>query len=352
MPAVAAAAAAGSSTPATAAPSPKAKMKIGHQVADPETLKMVSCWGVKNICSNLPSRKYDENWSVESLSKLKESIGKYGIALDMVPLPMSSQYITKFETPSIMLGTPERDKDIENICNMLRNCAKVGIPAVKYNLTYLGVVRTEATQGRGAAKYSTFKFADAKQDPPLTEAGRIDPDTYWERVDYFLKRVVPVAAENKVRLCLHPQDPGMPHKEGYRGINTVIGSVDGMKKFVSMHENPYHGFNFCQGTVSEMLEKPGEQIYDVIRYFGQRKKIFNVHFRNIQGRFLDFRETFPDDGDINMLKAMRVYKEVGYEYMIMPDHVPRIEGDAGGHRAFAFEFGYIAAAIQMVRDEA
>ena len=213
---------------------------------------------------------------------------------------------------------------------MLRNCAEAGIPSVKYNLTFIGVVRTESTKGRGASMYSTFVYDKAKQDPPLTAAGRIPDDLYWERITYFLDRVVPVANETKVRIACHPQDPGMPHKEGYRGINTVLGSFDGLKKFISIRESPYHGLNFCQGTVSEMLENPKEQIHDVIRYFGSRKKIFNVHFRNIRGKFLNFQETFPDDGDIDMLRAIRTYKEVSYDGMLMPDHVPRIPGDNGG----------------------
>jgi mannonate dehydratase len=66
---------------------------------------------------------------------------------------------------------------------------------------------------------------------------------------------------------------------------------------------------------------------------------------------LNFQETFPDDGDVDMLQAMRVYKEVGYDGMIMPDHAPRIEGDPGGAQAFAFAFGYIQALIQMVSRE-
>ena len=319
----AAAAALPSLSPAAAFPGPAARMKIGHQhVSDLPTLRLISCWGVKNVCSGMPSRSFDERWSVDGLKRLRERVESAGISLDMVPLPLSSSYITKSENPNILLAkSPERDREIDNICQMIRNCAEAGIPAAKYNMTYLGVVRTEPTQGRGIARYSTFKFSQAKQDPPLTEAGRITADIYWERIDYFLRKVVPVAQENKVRIACHPQDPGMPHKEGYRGVNTVLGSFEGLKKFVAMHENPYHGLNFCQGTVSEMLEKPGEQIFDVIRYFGSRKKIFNVHFRNIQGHFLDFRETFPDDGDINMLRAMRTYKEVGYDGMIMPDHV-------------------------------
>src|SRR5207247_1796250 len=107
-----------------------------------------------------------------------------------------------------------------------------------------------------------------------------------------------------------------------------------------------------QGTVAEMLENPRQEINEVIRFFGSRGKIFNVHFRNIKGRFLNFQETFPDDGDVDMIAAMRVYKEVGYDGMIMPDHAPRIDGDASGAQAFAFAFGYIQALIQMVGSEA
>jgi mannonate dehydratase len=100
-----------------------------------------------------------------------------------------------------------------------------------------------------------------------------------------------------------------------------------------------------------MLEKPADEIFDVIRYFGSRRKIFNVHFRNIKGKFLNFQETFPDDGDVDMIRAMRAYKEIGYDGMIMPDHVPHIDGDESGRQAFAFAFGYIQALIQLVNQE-
>ncbi len=113
----------------------------------------------------------------------------------------------------------------------------------------------------------------------------------------------------------------------------------------------YHGLNFCQGTVSEMLQRPGEEIFDVIRYFGSRGKIFNVHFRNIRGGLLNFKETFIDDGDVDMLKAMRVYKEVAYDGMLMPDHVPKIAADPQGYQAFAYTFGYIKALIATVDSE-
>ena len=351
---VAAAAPAGGalSASSTAAAAKAARMKAGTQhSSDDAVLRVISCFGVKNICSSLPSRSFDESWSVDGLRRLKDRVASHGISLDMVPLPLSSAYITKAEMPDIMLGrSPERDRQIDQICQMIRNCARAGIPAVKYNMSILGVVRTDPTPGRGIARYSTFTYSKAKQDPPLTEAGRVTDDIYWERITYFLDRVVPVANEHKVRIACHPHDPGMP-PQGYRGVNTVLGSVEGLKRFISIRESPYHGLNFCQGTVSEMLEKPGEQIYDVVRYFGSRGKIFNVHFRNIKGKFGDFQETFPDDGDVDMIRAMRVYKEVGYDGMIMPDHVPKIDTDEGGRQAFAFAFGYIQAVIQMVKSE-
>jgi len=175
----------------------------------------------------------------------------------------------------------------------------------------------------------------------------VDADAFWERITYFLDRVIPVANEYKIRMACHPQDPGVP-PEGYQGIDRVLGTVDGLKRFITIQESPYHGLNFCQGTVSEMLADPGKEIYDVIRYFGQRDKIFNVHFRNIRGHRNDFVEVYPDEGDVDMVKAIQTYKEIGYKYMLMPDHVPTAAGDPNGLQSFAFCYGYIRGLIQSV----
>ena len=329
-----------------------ALMKVGTQHGDSDAiLRACAAFGVNNICSRLPSPTLDEAWSVDGLARLKERVESFGISLDMVPLPLSSYEISRSENPGILLATADRDRQIDDICQMIRNAARAGIFQAKYNLTIIGIPRTAPTPGRGPSRYSTFVYADGKQDPPLTIAGPVDADAYWERITHFLERVVPVAEEYKVRIGCHPQDPGMPEGQGWRGVETVLGSVDGLKRFISIKESPYHGLNFCQGTVSEMLERPGEQIFDVIRYFGERRKIFSVHFRNIAGGFLNFRETFIDNGDVDMLKAMRVYKEVGYDGMMMPDHVPHVEGDAGQVQGFAFAFGYIKALSAAVAAE-
>jgi mannonate dehydratase len=195
--------------------------------------------------------------------------------------------------------------------------------------------------------YSTWRLKDAHPATSLTRAGRVDADAAWERITYFLDRVVPVANEYKVRIACHPHDPGVP-PEGYQGVARVLGTVDGLKKFVSIKESPYHGLNFCQGTVSEMLADPGKEIYEVIRYFGTRQKIFNVHFRNIRGHRDDFVEVFPDEGDVDFVKAIQVYREVGYPYLLMPDHVPQAPDDPQGLQSFAFCYGYIRGLMQSL----
>jgi mannonate dehydratase len=339
---------------AAAVPKRPVLMKPGHQHDHSEpTLQALAAFGVTNICSGNLSRDVEKDWSVDALTRLRKHVESFGIKLDCVPLPMSSGNITRAEMPEILLAKdPARDKAIDDICTMIRNCGKAGIPMAKYNFTFIGVVRTATTTGRGGAVLSTFDYSVAKDEGPYPGVGPITEEIYWDRINYFLKRVVPVAEEAKVKIACHPQDPAMPKGKGWRGVETVLGSPEGLKRFVETVPSAYHGLNFCQGTVAEMLEKPGEQIYDVIREFGRRGKIFNVHFRNIRGGYLKFQETFPDEGDVDMPRALRVYREVGYDGMIMPDHVPRFPGDPNGQKAFAYCFGYIQALLQNLRAEA
>jgi mannonate dehydratase len=340
---------------APAAPATKpVLLKLGCQSAPTNDahLKYLARYGVKNICGYPGGDEHgnDPNWAtVDALSRMKDLATKNGIEVDCVGPPLlTSSYIDNEKHPAIMLAqSPERDRDIESIQTLIRNCAQVGLPSIKYNMSILGVLRTGRTPGRGDASYSQWKLAEAHPKTHLTIAGHVDADMFWERITYFLDRVIPVANEYKVRMACHPQDPGVP-PEGYQGVDRVLGTVDGLKKFVAIQESEYHGLNFCQGTVSEMLADPGTQIYDVIRYFGMRKKIFNVHFRNIRGHRNDFVEVYPDEGDVDLVKAIKIYREVGYPYMLMPDHVPVAPNDPEGLQSFAFCYGYIRGLIQSL----
>jgi mannonate dehydratase len=329
---------------------PPVKFTLGCQSGptDERRLQFFARHGVTHICGYPPGRdEMREPYTVEELTTLRELGARHGVSVDMIALPfLASSHVDRTKRAGIVLGeSPDRERDVEHVQATIRNCARAGIPAIKYNMSLLGVLRTPRTTGRGGSTLSTWRLAEAgEQASRVTRAGRVPADLYWERITWFLERVIPVANEHRIRMCCHPHDPGVP--PGFQGIDAVLGTVDGIKRFVSIQESPYHGLNFCQGTVSEMLKDPGREIFDVIRHFGTRGKIFNVHFRNIRGRRDSFQETYPDEGDVDFVEAIRTYRDVGYQYMLMPDHVPQHADDPDGLQAFAFAYGYTRALIQ------
>jgi mannonate dehydratase len=319
-------------------------MYLGTQVAarDDDDYRVMAQLGVTHVCAD--PKGSPRSWTRDDLSRHREHIESFGLVLDMVQLPLNSRPIEQQPSPDILLAGPERDRQIDEICRLLENLAANGIPAVKYNLNIIGIPRTPMEPARGGAMAEAFRWDKADQDAPVSLAGTLSEEENWERIDYFLERVVPVAEANRIRLACHPHDPYTP--PGYRGVTRVLGTVDGLKRFVQMRESPYHGLNFCQGSVGEMLDDPRAEIGDVIRWFGTRGKLFNVHFRNIRGGKLSFVETFPEEGDMDMWQSLRIYAETGYRHMIMPDHVPKISGRDPQNIAFAFCYGYIAALLQ------
>lgn len=303
--------------------------------------------GIRHVCADPEGNPHD--WTKDTLERHRDRLDACGLTLDMVQLPLSSRPVEKQHSPDILTNGPERDRQIESICRLIETLAEVGIPSAKYNLNLIGIPRTEPETGRGGSKNAAFRWDRTYQNAPPGLAGILPEEENWERIDYFLERVIPVAEASKVRLACHPHDPYTP--PGYRGVTRVLGTVEGLKRFVQLRENPWHGLNFCVGTVAEMLDDPANEILDVVRWFGTRGKLFNIHYRNITGGKLSFMEVFPEEGEVDMIELMRVLAEVGYKYMVMPDHVPSIDADPDHAVAFAYCFGYIRAALQVVAAE-
>ena len=322
-------------------------MYVGTQI-EPRDDSDCEVWaqlGVTHVCVDPPGSA--DEWNLDALRRHKDHIESFGLSLDMVQLPISSGPLEADDKAHALLadGT-EWQRELDSLCGLIERIGAAGIPAAKYNLSVLGVPRTSPEVGRGGSRNKAFRWSQADPNAPPTLAGVISEEENWERIDRFLAAVVPVATAARVRLACHPHDPYTP--PGWRGVTRVLGTVEGLKRFVMMHESPYHGLNFCQGTVAAMLDEPGREIFDVIRWFGERGKLFNVHFRNIRGRRLDFVETFPDEGDMDMARSLAAYREVAYQYMLMPDHVPRIAGRDPSGVAFAYCYGYIQGLIDAL----
>ena len=326
-------------------------MHIGSQFGEQtdEEMKVLSQLGIEHV-DQTPSTPLGE-WSTEMLLQMKERWARHGISMEMIHIPLGSRSADQNGAGAVFLKpSDERDRQIDRLKEMVRMAGEAGIRGLNYNITILGHLRTPATTGRGGATLSTFELDKLDQSLGDFEDGPADEDEMWERIDHWLREIMPVAEEYKVQMACHPSDLGIGVGKTYRGVARPLGMVEGFKKLITLYDSPYNGLNFCQGCMSEVLENPAEEIFDVIRYFGERKKIFNVHFRNIKGGLGKFVEVFPDEGDVNMIRALKVYKKVGYEYMIMPDHVPQIAGPNPREVGFAYSFGYIHAALQAVEE--
>lgn len=333
--------------PANAPPEP-GRLVLGCQMwgSDPTSLLYYQRYGVAHIMASPPKLDADGRWNVADLVAVRERVAQAGIAVEMLPLP------GLFD--NILLGlSPARDRDLDTMCANIRAAGEAGIPALHYNIAtgiYRGPTETYRTDlkapGRGGTFYDTWKEADAlklSNAPPQ----RLGPpaEVMWERITYLLKRIVPAAAAAKVRLAMHPPDPPWPR--GFWGVDRVPGTFAELQRYLAIEENPYHGLLFCQGTICEMLADPAREIGDVIRHFGRRGKIFAIHFRNIRGRRGDFQEVFPDEGDVDMLAALRAYKECGCAGMVEPDHVP-----GKNRETIVFAYGYIRGLLQTVYEGA
>lgn len=326
-------------------------MKIGMMNADlsGETLDFIKAVGVNHICATDYRHSGYEKlgyWDPEPLAEMRKHVEAHGVQLDMLALPLPSSNADRAPLPNIMLATPERDAEIERVIRCIRAAEGAGVPAVKGNLALTGVLSTAPVLGRGGARHRAFDLAAL--EVPTAWAG-VSAKEMWARIAYFVERVAPAAEEAGVRVAIHPHDPVVPAGIGLD--HRVLGDIEGLKRFCALSPSPYHGLNFCQGCMTETGASL-EELVDAIHYFGSRKRLFLVHFRNIIGGAHKFREAFIDEGDMDMLATMQAYQEVGYEHMIVPDHYPRIPGDTRwGHQSRAYAIGYVKALIAATGGE-
>ena len=105
------------------------------------------------------------------------------------------------------------------------------------------------------------------------------------------------------------------------------------------------------GTVSEGLKDPKSELIPIIKWIGDRKQIFNVHLRNIKGGWNNFQEVYPDNGVLDFAQIIRELRDVGYDGMVMPDHMPDHEDPANALQGHAYAFGYLKALMAVIDSE-
>ena len=259
----------------------------------------------------------------------------------------------------LFYGGPQRQQQLENWQQTLRSMGRAGIPILGYCLMegsagrYSTRTNLEAG-GRGGARVSHYDHE--RLDDPTTTARATWPERknraplsaaqMLQNIEEFLGAVLPVAAASGVKMALHPDDPPVP---SIHGLPRLASSHAGLRRLLELVPSDHHGLDFCQGTIAEM----DEDVYEAIRYFGARGKIFYVHFRNVSGSVPDFSESFIDDGYVDMARAMRLYRQAGVDVPLIEDHVPHLsDDDEHQNRSRAFAIGYIKALLDSSAGEA
>ena len=241
-------------------------------------------------------------------------------------------------------GLPGRDEEIATVCTLIENMGKLGIPVWCYEwMTDFNWVRTNmATPSRGGSVVTSFDLNDVPDD--LTTVPPIDEEALWVNLEYFLKIVLPVAEKAGVKLSMHPDDPPL---SPIRGVGRIMRSVANYQRLVDMMDSPMNTITLCQGNFTLMTD----DLPAVIRRFA--KKISFVHFRDVRGVPSKFEETWHDAGQTDMLACMKAYKEIGFDGVLRPDHVPTVEGDSNANAGYSsfgrlYAIGYIRGLRQAV----
>lgn len=253
----------------------------------------------------------------------------------------------------IVLNLPGRDDKIEEYKKHLRNLGKAGITYTTYAHMGNGIWDSPNETTRGGASARAFnqfgenwgRWNRARYTPPLSHGREFTDEELWENWKYFIRQVVPVAEENHVRIGIHPDDPPIPK---LAGVPRLFSHFEGYKKALEIANSPNVGLCLCVGSWMEGGNTVGKSAVEMIEHFGAQKRIFKIHFRNIERPIPHFVETFVDSGYTNMYTIMKALKKVDFDGVIFPDHVPNM---AGGN-AWPFSVGYVKALRDRVEAEA
>jgi mannonate dehydratase len=292
---------------------------------------------------NDPMNGQDRPWDYLPLVRMKQRYAEAGFRLAVIearpPLNRAKR------------GQDGRDEEIATVCTLLENMGKLGIPVWCYEwMTDFNWLRTSTTTlSRGDSLVTSFDYGLVEQAPP-TDEGPISEDELWENLRYFLTRVLPVAERAGVALSMHPDDPPL---SPIRGVGRIMRSVENYQRLLDLVPSPANTITMCQGNFTLMTDDlPG-----VIRQFGNQGKITFVHFRDVRGVPTRYEETWHDDGKTDMRACMQAYRDIGFEGVLRPDHVPTVAGDgndSAGYSAYGrlFAIGYILGLREAVYNTA
>jgi mannonate dehydratase len=252
---------------------------------------------------------------------------------------------------AIVLNLPGRDEKIAQYKEHLRALGRAGIPYTTYAHMANGIWSTAPEVTRGGAQARAFDLSKAESGwwfnrryhMPLSHGRSYSEEELWENFAYFIKEVAPVAEEVGVRIGIHPDDP--PGVELAGIPRCIFGTYAGYERALALANSPNVGVCFCTGCWLEGGELMGRGTLESIRSFGEQRKLFKIHFRNVSAPLPHFVETFVDDGYMDMYQIMRELVAVNFDGVIIADHIPQMVG--GPRVSTAYTIGYMKSMLRQ-----
>jgi mannonate dehydratase len=288
--------------------------------------------------------------TAEDYRRFKERLARYGLQIYRIANH------SVHNVPEITLNLPGRDEKIEEFIRFIRNLAAAGIYYNTYAHMSNGIWSTGHTEGRGGVRARVLDISSAKGhwhgevfSGEYTHGRAYSEDELWDNYEYMIRKVAPVAESEGVYIGIHPDDPPVYALGGVP--RCIFGNFEGYKRAMEIADSPNIGVCLCVGCWLEGgVKGMGCDVIEAIRYFGDRKKLFKVHFRNVSNPMpAPWTETFIDDGYQDMHRVMQALREVDFDGAVIPDHIPAMTGGSG--TGLAYSIAYIRALIQAVNNE-
>jgi mannonate dehydratase len=290
-------------------------------------------------------------WTVDELKRIRKEIEESGLVLAAI------ENLDPAYWHDVLLDGPQRSQQIEKVKTIVRRIGEAGVPVLGYNFSLAGVCgRVSTRSGRGRAiavgmdgpaeeepvPQGTIWNMVYNRDAPAGTLPSISHEELWRRLRRFLEDVVPVAEQSGVRLAAHPDDPPMPTM---RGQPRLVYQPHMYQRLIDLAPSKSNALELCVGTLAEMTEG---DIYDAVDRYSKQGKIAYLHLRNVVGKVPHYRETFIDEGDVDMTRILSILSRNGFDGVIIPDHTPQMSCPAPWHAGMAHTIGFILAAKAML----
>lgn len=297
--------------------------------------------GMVGIVSAIYDVPVGEVWPYSKIIELKNKIESKGLTLEVIEsVPVHED---------IKLGLSSRDRYIENYNQTLRNLGKAGIKVVCYNFMPVfdwtrSSLNYELEDGSTALIYQQdvvqkmnpssgdlelpgwdTSYGKEEMNELLKKYEGLGEEGLWHNLEYFLKKIIPVAEKVGIKMAIHPDDPPW----SIFGLPRIITNKENLKRFINIIDSPSNGLSLCSGSLGVT---PKNNLPELIRYFGQKGKIHFAHIRNVKitgDKSFEESAHRSEAGSLDIFEIMKAYFDIGFEGPIRPDHGRMIWGEIG-----------------------